>query len=144
MGYPLVLKSLVMKLLIIICRELEGENEVIEENIYNCSLESNEKQNIVKSIITYMNDNYMNDISLDKISKNMYLSPVYISKIFKEEIGDSPINYLIKIRLSKAEELLKDNTLPVKVVAKRVGYNDAYHFSKLFKKYYGIAPSSFR
>ena len=91
-----------------------------------------------------MNDNYMNDISLDKISKNMYLSPVYISKIFKEEIGDSPINYLIKIRLSKAEELLKDNTLPVKVVAKRVGYNDAYHFSKLFKKYYGIAPSSFR
>ncbi|MBS4957225.1 MAG: AraC family transcriptional regulator [Clostridium sp.] len=144
MGYPLVLKSLVMKLLIIICRELEDEEEKVEENIYSCSLESNEKQNIVKSIISYMNSNYMNDISLDKISKNMYLSPVYISKIFKEEIGDSPINYLIKIRLAKAEELLKDNTLPVKVIAKRVGYNDAYHFSKLFKKYYGVSPSSFR
>ena len=144
MGYPLVLKSLVMKLLIIICRELEEDEEKVEENIYNCSLESNEKQNIVNSIISYMNDNYMNDISLDKISKNMYLSPVYISKIFKEEIGDSPINYLIKIRLAKAEELLKDNALPIKVIAKSVGYNDAYHFSKLFKKYYGVSPSSFR
>lgn len=142
MGYPLVLKSLVMKLLIILCRELEGDNK--EEEVYNFSLESSEKQNIVKEIINYMNSNYMNDISLDKISKNMYLSPVYISKIFKEEIGESPINHLIKIRLSKAEELLKDNTIPIKVVAQRVGYNDAYHFSKLFKKYYGVSPSAFR
>lgn len=107
--------------------------------IYNFSLESSEKQNIVKSII-----NYMNDISLEKISKNMYLSSVYISKIFKEEIGDSAINHLIKIRLSKAEELLKDTTVPIKVVVQEVGYNDAYHFSKLFKKYYGVSPSFFR
>ena len=142
MGYPLVLKSLIMKLLVILCRELEEEE--IQEEIYNFSLESSEKQNIVKEIISYMNDNYMNDISLDKISKNMYLSPVYISKIFKEEIGDSPINHLIKIRLLKAEEYLKDKSIPIKVVAQKVGYNDAYHFSKLFKKYYGVSPSSFR
>lgn len=141
-GYPLVLKSLVMKLLIILCREFESEEK--QEDEYNCSFQSSEKQNIVREIIDYMNENYMCDISLDKISKNMYLSPVYISKIFKEEIGDSPINHLIKIRLSKAEDLLKDKSIPIKVVAQRVGYNDAYHFSKLFKKYYGISPSAFR
>ena len=49
-----------------------------------------------------------------------------------------------KIKEAKAEELLKDNALPIKVIAKKVGYNDAYHFSKLFKKYYGVSPSSFR
>ena len=141
-GYPIVLKSLVMKLLIILCREFESEEK--QEDEYNCSFQSSEKQNIVREIIDYMNENYMCDISLDKISKNMYLSPVYISKIFKEEIGDSPINHLIKIRLSKAEDLLKDKSIPIKVVAQRVGYNDAYHFSKLFKKYYGISPSAFR
>lgn len=141
-GYPLVLKSLVMKLLIILCREFESEEK--QEDEYNCLFQSSEKQNIVREIIDYMNKNYMCDISLDKISKNMYLSPVYISKIFKEEIGDSPINHLIKIRLSKAEDLLKDKSIPIKVVAQRVGYNDAYHFSKLFKKYYGISPSAFR
>lgn len=138
-GYPYLLKALVMKLLVIIYREIHGE--IHESNYYTCSFESREKHNIVNSIIEYMQENYMEDISLDKISKNMYLSPVYISKIFKEETGDSPINYLIKIRLLKAKELLRENSMPIKEVAQSVGYNDAYHFSKLFKKYYGLPPS---
>ena len=71
-GYPLVLKSLVMRLLVILCREFENENK--QDDRYNCLFESSEKQNIVRGIIKYMNDNYMYDISLDKISKNMYLS----------------------------------------------------------------------
>lgn len=86
----------------------------------------------------------MNDISLNTISQNMYLSPVYISKIFKELMGDSPINYLIKIRLSKAKELLKKEKLPIKVIAKMVGYNDPYYFSKHFKKFYGVSPAKFK
>ena len=69
----------------------------------------------------------------------MYLSPVYISKIFKEETGESPIRYLIKIRLEKAI-LEKENCGSVRNVSLAVGYEDVYYFSKLFKKYYGIAP----
>ena len=68
----------------------------------------------------------------------------YISKLFREEVGDSPINYLIKVRLAKAKELIEESGLPIKAVAKKVGYDDAYHFSKLFKKYYGSPPSSLR
>jgi YesN/AraC family two-component response regulator len=75
----------------------------------------------------------------------MYLSPVYISKIFKEETGESPINYLIKIRLEKAKEiLLNENSGSIKSIANHVGYDDVYHFSKLFKKYYGISPLYFK
>lgn len=71
----------------------------------------------------------------------MYLSPVYISKIFKEETGESPINYLIKIRLEKARDiLLTSEGGSIKSIANSVGYEDVYHFSKLFKKYYGISP----
>jgi YesN/AraC family two-component response regulator len=71
----------------------------------------------------------------------MYLSPVYISKIFKEETGESPINYLIKIRLEKAKDILRsDDGGSIKSIANQVGYDDVYHFSKLFKKYYGISP----
>jgi len=71
----------------------------------------------------------------------MYLSPVYISKIFKEETGESPINHLIRIRLTKAQEMLNTGDVPIKVIARNVGYEDAYYFSKLYKKYYGIPPS---
>ena len=139
-GHPLMLKALIMKLLIILCREIEGASNVIS-NKYHCSFASSEKKNMVQSIIEYMEKEYNEDISLDRIAKNMYVSPVYISKIFKEETGDSPINYLIKIRLAKAEEMLKESTLSIKAIAQNVGYSDAYHFSKLFKKHYGISPS---
>ena len=92
-----------------------------------------------------MNDNYMNDISLDKISKNMYLSPFYVSRIFKSETGETPIRHLIDIRLERARELLEENSHDsIQEIAAQVGYDDAYHFSKLFKKKYGCSPSKIR
>ena len=75
----------------------------------------------------------------------MYLSPFYISRIFKSEIGDTPIHYLINIRLDRAKELLESGFAgSVQEVAAQVGYDDVYHFSKLFKKRYGIPPSQAR
>jgi transcriptional regulator GlxA family with amidase domain len=59
-------------------------------------------------------------------------------------MGESPINYLIKVRLSKARELLLEDRLSIKAVAMMVGYDDVYHFSKLFKKYHNIPPSKVR
>lgn len=60
--------------------------------------------------------------------------PLYISKIFKSETGEAPIRHLINIRLQKALELLqKEGYTNIKEVAAAVGYDDAYHFSKLFK-----------
>lgn len=81
----------------------------------------------------------------DQIAENMYLSPFYISKTFKSEIGDSPIHYLIRVRMEKAKELLSENLeLPISEIAESVGYEDAFHFSKLFKKTYGISLSKYR
>jgi Transcriptional regulator containing an amidase domain and an AraC-type DNA-binding HTH domain len=82
---------------------------------------------------------------LEQIAHNIYLSPVYISKIFKEETGESPINYLIKIRLEKAKDILQSkDSGSIKNIANQVGYEDVYHFSKLFKKYYGVSPLYYR
>lgn len=100
---------------------------------------------IVKRIINYINKNYEQRISLKQIAHTMYLSPVYISKIFKDETGDSPINYLIKVRLEHARQILiTSNEESIKSVANQVGYEDMYHFSKLFKKQYGISPLYYR
>ena len=65
----------------------------------------------------------------------MYLSPFYISRLFKNEVGDTPINYLISLRMKEAEQLLlAQPDASVQDIAKSVGYEDAYHFSKVFKK----------
>lgn len=141
LGHSFVLKALVMKLILLIYREMdEGSSP---PSVQASQFENRDKKVIIQSLIDYMESYYMEDISLENISKNMYLSPVYISKIFKEETGTSPINYLIQIRLEKAKEILEKEDMPVNLVAKSVGYQDAYYFSKLFKKYYGIAPSTY-
>jgi len=141
-GRELMLKALVMKLVVILLKSLyKGETAGNDKGFV---FESYDRNLVVNAIVSFINENYMNDISLDKIARNMYLSPVYISRIFKEETGESPINYLIKVRLSKAREMLEKGRMPIKAVAKSVGYDDAYHFSKLFKKYYGSPPSRYR
>lgn len=140
-GKYFMLKACLIKLLILLVRETGAFSAGPD----GCCLESYNKGYAVKKIISYLTENYEHKISLDQIARNMYLSPVYISKIFKEETGESPINYLIKIRLEKAKEILtNEENLSIKEVAGRVGYEDVYHFSKLFKKYYGIAPLYYR
>lgn len=75
----------------------------------------------------------------------MYLSPFYLSRLFKHETGDTPMNYLIRVRMRRAGELLRTQKhTSIQDVARCVGYEDAYHFSKAFKKHYGMPPSKYR
>lgn len=137
-GKYFMFKTHLMQMLLLIMREIVDE-EGNEQR--GCNFESYNKNYAVNRIINYLNENYDQKISLEQIAHNMYLSPVYISKIFKEETGESPINYLIKIRLEKARDILhKGDGGSIKNIANQVGYEDVYHFSKLFKKYYGISP----
>lgn len=137
LGKTYMLQAYAIQFLTLLSRDISSS--IVEPSEYTS--ETYSKSGIVKEIIHYMYSHYMEKITLESLAKIMYLSPVYISKIFKDETGDSPINYLIKIRLSKAKELLTpDNEDSIKVIASQVGYDDVYHFSKLFKKYYGISP----
>lgn len=120
----------------------KGRTEPVEvKNGY--AFESVNKKYVVEQIVGYFEEHYAERISLDQIAENMYLSPFYISRIFKSETGDTPINHLINIRLKKAMELLQSGFAgSIREVAAQVGYDDAYYFSKLFKKRYGFPPSN--
>lgn len=140
LGKYFMLKAQLMQVILIILREMQP----IQEKQKVCRFESYNRNYVVKKIVNYLNENYACKISLDQIAQNLYLSPVYISKLFKEETGESPINYLIKIRLNKARELLVQGEYgSIKSIANQVGYEDVYHFSKLFKKYYGTSPLNY-
>lgn len=141
-GQYMMFESLGIKLFLLLYRELQAETPHISE--FKSTFDYPEKRKVVDFMIHYIDAHYMEEISLDTFSKDMYLSQVYLSKIFKEETNSSPINYLIKTRLAKAKQLLESDDLPINLIAKQVGYDDAYHFSKLFKKYYGYPPSRVR
>lgn len=141
-GKYFMLKARLIEILMLMMREIVEQPKSRQKG---CNFESYNKSYAVKRIVNYLNENYEQKISLDQIAHNMYLSPVYISKIFKEETGESPINYLIKIRLEKAKDILEHSEGgSIKSIANEVGYDDVYHFSKLFKKYYGMSPQNYR
>ena len=140
-GRYFMLKAYLMEILLLIIRELSDPIEASK----GYAFESVSKKYVVERIVSYFENHYNEKISLDRIAENMYLSPYYISKIFKSETGDAPISYLIDIRLSHAMELLKNGSCDsVQQAAQMVGYDDAYHFSKLFKKKYNISPSKIK
>lgn len=143
LGRHFMMKAYAMQMLVLYLREQEQPQK--ERPMRQCSFESVNRKYMVEKIVDYFEENYAQKISLDQIAGNMYLSPFYISKIFKAETGETPIHWLIEIRMEKAKALLlEEPSLSIQEVSARVGYEDAYHFSKLFKKKFGVAPSGMR
>lgn len=140
-GRYFMMKAYLMQMMLLVIRE--QCEPVVAAGGY--AFESVNRKYVVDQIVGYFEDHYAEKISLDQIAENMYLSPFYISRIFKRETGDTPIRHLINIRLERAKELLESgNGGSIREVAEEVGYDDVYHFSKLFKKHYGITPTQAR
>jgi len=72
------------------------------------------------------------------------MTPTYFSYIFKKETGENVSTYLNQVRIEKAKELLRDETVKTYEVAYQVGFNDPNYFYVLFKKYTGCTPGEYR
>lgn len=141
-GQYFMQKTYLTQLLLLLMRQICVPSNQVSSSYH---FETHHKSYVVSEIRQYLSDHYSEKISLDLIAKNMYLSSAYISKIFKEETGEAPINYLIKLRLEQARHQLESNDrTSIKAISTSVGYDDVYYFSKLFKKYYGVSPLNYR
>lgn len=93
----------------------------------------------------YIDDNLGdNELSLSLIAKHLYLNPSYLSRMFKKEIGISFVEYLTKIRMEKAIELLKEGYMKAFEIADRIGISDPNYFSTCFKKYTSLSISEYK
>ncbi|MFC0473326.1 response regulator [Halalkalibacter kiskunsagensis] len=92
----------------------------------------------------YISKHYEKALTLEEVADVVELSPQYFSKIFKERSGSSFIDYLTKIRVDQAKELMRTKGRSVKEVCFEVGYKDPNYFSRVFKKYTGVSPSDYR
>lgn len=98
----------------------------------------------VRSALEIIKYNYNNDLNIKALSDSLFLDSAYFSRLFKKRTGMSPKQYLLKIRMERAKELLLTTDHSIKEIAATVGYNDPLYFSKLFYKAEGMAPSKYR
>ena len=91
----------------------------------------------------YLDANFLSDLSLSQLSREFLLNEFKLKKGFKMLFGSSVFNYLRKIRMEYAVNLLRDHALSVDEVADILGYEYSQHFSAAFKNFIGVSPSSF-
>lgn len=86
------------------------------------------------------------DYSLEEVLRGLPFHYDYLRKLFKKEVGVSPLEYMTTLRMKSAETLLSGmwtNEYSIMEVAQMCGYDDALYFSRVFKKYYGAAPTNY-
>lgn len=94
--------------------------------------------------ISFINENYADrGLSLKVTAAQVYLSPYYISHLFRYELNTTFVEYLTKVRVDKAKELLAAG-VSCEETAERAGFRDASYFTKIFKKFVGITPAKYR
>lgn len=135
MSYELVCHNLLEILLIKILRHQHFDLEVGKQS---------KATKDISFIKHYLETYYHESIQLEDLASMTHLSRFYISHSFKKEIGMSPMEYLIDIRIKESKILLRTTNYSISQVADIVGFTTPTYFSKQFRKSTGISPTDYR
>jgi AraC-like DNA-binding protein len=96
------------------------------------------------SSVRYINSNYTSSIRIPELAAMEHLSVSRYIFLFKERFGIPPKQYILKLRMSLARELLFSTDLSIKQIGIMCGYEDSHFFSKCFKSFFGAGPTQYR
>lgn len=92
----------------------------------------------------YIEQHYMENITVEKLAGLGYMSKTTFNRRFKSEIGITPIEYLIEVRIKMAKLMLKRKENQMTDIAMRCGFGSSGHFSSCFQKHVGLSPTEYR
>lgn len=96
----------------------------------------------VQGVIDYLHEHYAGKITGDAIGQALNMDFDYLNRLFKKQLNVTIFNYLNRVRVNKAKELLLEGHGKAYEIAGEVGYCDEFYFSKMFKKEVGVSPSA--
>ena len=99
---------------------------------------------MIDNVLSEIREHYMEDISLTSLSAKYNISMGHLSTLIKEQLSVNFSDYIASLRIQRAKELLRDDSLSIQEISEIVGYNDYFYFTKVFKKVEGISPSKYR
>lgn len=100
--------------------------------------------NNIIAACNYVKNNFERRITLEDISSKANLSPGFFHTVFKSIKGSTPSEYVIRIRLENAKDLLKNSDVPLADIALLCGFGSQAYFNYAFKKQSGLTPKNYR
>ena len=94
--------------------------------------------------IAYINENFDKPINITELAAMCNVTESYYIRRFKQQFGKTPHQIILNRRFSSATHFLKHSTVPISEIAVLCGFNDRFHFSQAFKKYFNISPTDYR
>ena len=98
----------------------------------------------IQEAVTYIQQNFQRPITVEEIAGVCKLNRSYFSKLFREAMNCTPQEFIIRLRLTRAAELMRTTSASIGEIAVRCGYPNQLHFSQAFKKRYGLPPREWR
>lgn len=127
------------------CVTLEQEQAVLINTFQQfCSVNGPKLSPGVSQVQAYLALHFREAVSLDQLGAIANLNPQYLSVLFRQETGQTISQHIQTLRLSAAQELLKDSSLSISQIAAAVGYHDSRYFSRIFQKALKQTPSAYR
>lgn len=108
------------------------------------SLDAQSKDTLVAQVAKWLHRNFQKQFSIDEVAARFAVSARTLLRRFREEMHDSPLGYLQKIRLEHAKALLETTHLSFAHIVERAGYVDESAFRRLFKRHVGLTPSQYQ
>lgn len=102
------------------------------------------KKTILLDLKNYLDENYAKKITLDGLSERFFINKYYLVRTFKDQFGMSIMDYVLRIRITKAKNLLRFSDLTAEEIGTQTGIGDQYYFSRVFKKVEGISLREYR
>lgn len=99
---------------------------------------------ILRHLQTYVEDHLDGRLSIEDLANSAECSEASVYRAFRRQAHTSPARWVARLRAERAAQLLGTTTLPVREIGRRVGIDDPFYFSRLFKRQMGLSPRAFR
>lgn len=114
--------------------------QIVEQKNFNPS----PYRDLYVKILNLLYENFTDNDCTKAIAEKLGYSISHIRYVFKNQNGTSLYNFILTLKLKKAENLLKNSSIPITLVSDLSGFNDSNYFSTVYKKVYGVSPEKYR